>query len=80
MGILVTGPIFLSFFFAIQNMAQHILSLNDGGILWFTDLSTPDNTYCFPVLTALTFYFNLMVSKSLFVTFEFQVTINFHEQ
>ncbi|XP_020585607.1 mitochondrial inner membrane protein OXA1-like isoform X2 [Phalaenopsis equestris] len=42
-GALIQGPIFISFFFAV------------GGAYWFTDLTTPDPMYIFPVLTSLTF-------------------------
>ncbi|KAG8375104.1 hypothetical protein BUALT_Bualt10G0065600 [Buddleja alternifolia] len=55
-GLLITGPIFCSFFFAVRNMAEKVPSFKDGGVLWFTDLTTPDTMYIFPVLTALTFW------------------------
>ncbi|KAL1532774.1 mitochondrial inner membrane protein OXA1-like [Salvia divinorum] len=55
-GLLINGPIFCSFFFAVRNLAEKVPSFRDGGISWFTDLSTPDSLYIFPVLTALTFW------------------------
>ncbi|PIN09208.1 Inner membrane protein translocase involved in respiratory chain assembly [Handroanthus impetiginosus] len=55
-GILISGPIFCSFFFAINNMAEKVPSFKEGGAFWFTDLTTPDSMYIFPVLTALTFW------------------------
>ncbi|XP_051127154.1 mitochondrial inner membrane protein OXA1-like [Andrographis paniculata] len=55
-GILITGPIFCCFFFAIRNMVEKVPSFKEGGMLWFTDLSVPDSMYVFPVLTALTFW------------------------
>ncbi|CAN4075893.1 unnamed protein product [Withania somnifera] len=42
-GILIQGPVFVSFSMA-------------GGVFWFTDLTVPDSMYIFPVLTALTFW------------------------
>ncbi|KAL5232500.1 hypothetical protein ABZP36_031276 [Zizania latifolia] len=54
-GLLIQGPVFVSFLFAIRNMVDKVPSLKGGGTLWFTDLTTPDDLYIFPVLTALTF-------------------------
>ncbi|CAN6324795.1 unnamed protein product, partial [Urochloa humidicola] len=53
-GLLIQGPIFMSFFFAISNMVEKVPSFKGGGALWFTDLTTPDSLYLFPVLTGLT--------------------------
>ncbi|KAK1378140.1 mitochondrial inner membrane protein OXA1-like [Heracleum sosnowskyi] len=55
-GLLIQGPVFLSFFFAIQNMVEKVPSFKEGGAFWFVDLTTPDSFYIFPVLTALTFW------------------------
>ncbi|XP_042025845.1 mitochondrial inner membrane protein OXA1-like [Salvia splendens] len=55
-GILFVGPVFLCFFLAINNMAEKVQSFQQGGAFWFTDLTTPDTMYIFPVLTALTFW------------------------
>lgn len=54
-GLLIQGPVFISFFLAIRNMAEKVPSFKQGGALWFTDLTTPDALYIFPILTALTF-------------------------
>ncbi|KAK1291342.1 Mitochondrial inner membrane protein OXA1-like [Acorus calamus] len=54
-GLLIQGPIFISFFMAISNMVEKVPSFKSGGTLWFTDLTTPDTLYILPVLTALTF-------------------------
>ncbi|KAF5186073.1 mitochondrial inner membrane protein OXA1-like [Thalictrum thalictroides] len=58
-GMLIQGPIFVSFFFAIRNMAEKVPSFKEGGALWFTDLTTPDALYIFPIMTALTFLINV---------------------
>lgn len=55
-GMLVQGPIFISFFFAITNMVEKVPSLKTGGLYWFTDLTTPDSTYILPCCAALTFW------------------------
>ncbi|VVB03506.1 unnamed protein product [Arabis nemorensis] len=54
-GLIIQGPIFISFFFAIRNMAEKVPSFKTGGTLWFTDLTTADTTYILPLLTAVTF-------------------------
>uniref|UniRef100_A0A7N0U1V4 Membrane insertase YidC/Oxa/ALB C-terminal domain-containing protein n=1 Tax=Kalanchoe fedtschenkoi TaxID=63787 RepID=A0A7N0U1V4_KALFE len=54
-GLLIQGPVFICFFLAINNMVEKVPSFKNGGALWFTDLTTPDSLYIFPVLTALTF-------------------------
>lgn len=54
-GLFIQGPIFISFFLAISNMAEKVPSFKNGGAFWFTDLSTPDSFYIFPILTGLTF-------------------------
>ncbi|XP_010544823.1 PREDICTED: mitochondrial inner membrane protein OXA1-like [Tarenaya hassleriana] len=54
---LAEGFIYISTFLAIHNMAQKMPSFQSGGILWFTDLTTPDRFYILPVVTGLTFCF-----------------------
>jgi len=53
-GLLIQGPVFVSFFFAISNMVEKVPSMKGGGALWFTDLTTPDSLYLLPVVTGLT--------------------------
>ncbi|KAI3453818.1 hypothetical protein Pfo_010481 [Paulownia fortunei] len=55
-GLLIVGPVFCCFFLAVKNMAENVPSFKEGGALWFTDLTTPDSMYIFPILTALTFW------------------------
>lgn len=55
-GLLIQGPIFISFFLAIRHMVDNVSSLKTGGAFWFTDLTTPDAMMILPVLTALTFW------------------------
>jgi membrane protein insertase Oxa1/YidC/SpoIIIJ len=45
-------------------MAEKMPSFKHGGALWFTDLSTPDALYIFPVITALSFLVVVEVSTS----------------
>lgn len=54
-GLFIQAPVFISFFLAITNMAEKVPSFKSGGAFWFVDLTTADDLYIFPVLTALTF-------------------------
>ncbi|KAL5727036.1 hypothetical protein ACHQM5_000272 [Ranunculus cassubicifolius] len=54
-GLFVQGPVFVSFYLAISNMAEKVPSFKEGGAYWFTDLTTPDPLFIFPILTGLTF-------------------------
>ncbi|KAK9094151.1 hypothetical protein Scep_025620 [Stephania cephalantha] len=54
-GVFIQGPVFICFFLAISNMVEKVPSFKTGGAYWFTDLTTPDSLYIFPVLTSLTF-------------------------
>ncbi|XP_037084728.1 mitochondrial inner membrane protein OXA1L-like [Pollicipes pollicipes] len=48
-------PIFVSVFFGLRKMANlPLMSMKDGGMLWFTDLTVPDPYYLLPAVTALT--------------------------
>lgn len=58
-GIFIQGPVFVCFFLAISNMAEKVPSFKEGGAFWFTDLTTPDSMYIFPILTALTFWITI---------------------
>ncbi|XP_026538859.1 mitochondrial inner membrane protein OXA1L [Notechis scutatus] len=49
---LVQMPIFISFFFALRKMAEcPVPSMQTGGLLWFTDLTTSDPYYALPLVT-----------------------------
>jgi len=55
-------------------MAEKMPSFKHGGAFWFTDLTTPDALYIFPVLTALSFLIVVEVrprfqKKCFFATF-----------
>ncbi|KAK9758068.1 hypothetical protein RND81_01G204300 [Saponaria officinalis] len=54
-GLLIQGPIFVSFFLAITNMVEKVPSFKTGGAFWFTDLTTPDTLCVFPLLASLSF-------------------------
>lgn len=53
MGAFVQAPLFISFFFAIRNMAEKVPSFKEGGALWFTDLTTADPYFILPVMSGL---------------------------
>lgn len=50
-------------------MAEKMPSFKHGGAYWFTDLSTPDHLYIFPVLTAMSFLITVEVSALSLETF-----------
>ncbi|XP_010544814.1 PREDICTED: mitochondrial inner membrane protein OXA1-like [Tarenaya hassleriana] len=56
--------IYISTFLAIRNMAQKMPSFESGGILWFTDLTTPDSFYVLPAVLGVTFWFTTMSDDS----------------
>lgn len=45
-------------------MSEKMPSFKHGGAFWFTDLTTPDALYVFPVLAALSFLVVVEVSTS----------------
>ncbi|XP_070585291.1 mitochondrial inner membrane protein OXA1L [Erythrolamprus reginae] len=54
---LVQAPIFISFFFALRKMAEcPVPSMQTGGLLWFTDLTTSDPYYALPLITTATMW------------------------
>ncbi|KAK1438509.1 hypothetical protein QVD17_04318 [Tagetes erecta] len=55
-GLLIQGPVFVSFFLAIQNMVDKVPSFKTGGTSWFLDLTTADPFYILPFLTAFSFW------------------------
>ncbi|KAK9051988.1 hypothetical protein SSX86_028616 [Deinandra increscens subsp. villosa] len=55
-GLLFQGPLFVSFFLAIQNMVDKVPSFKTGGASWFLDLTTADPFYLLPCLTAFSFW------------------------
>ncbi|XLT52352.1 hypothetical protein HN873_044956 [Arachis hypogaea] len=61
-GLIIQASILISFFCAISNMAEKMPSFKHGGAYWFTDLTTPDSLYIFPVLTALSFLISVLSS------------------
>lgn len=49
---LVQFPVFISFFWGIQECTSIFPSFHEGGLFWFKDLTVPDPTYVLPVLTS----------------------------
>ncbi|XP_033626887.1 mitochondrial inner membrane protein OXA1L-like [Asterias rubens] len=53
-GVLFQAPIFISFFIGLRRMASlPVESMTQGGMLWFTDLTTADPYFVLPVLASL---------------------------
>jgi YidC/Oxa1 family membrane protein insertase len=51
----VSGPLFVTLFFALRATSTDVPSMATEGALWFTDLSQPDPYYVLPVVSAATF-------------------------
>ncbi|KAL6650556.1 hypothetical protein ACP70R_009481 [Stipagrostis hirtigluma subsp. patula] len=51
--LILTPYTFGALYFALSNMVEKLPSLKEGGTFWFTDLTTPDALYIFPVMTSL---------------------------
>ncbi|XP_045463434.1 mitochondrial inner membrane protein OXA1L isoform X2 [Harmonia axyridis] len=50
-------PVFISFFMSLRQMANiPVESLKTGGMLWFTDLTLPDQFYILPIVTSVTLW------------------------
>ena len=48
-------PVFVSVFFGLRQLTNlPVMSLKDGGMLWFTDLSVADPYCILPAITSLT--------------------------
>lgn len=56
------APIFISFFMGLREMANvPVDSLTHGGMLWFTDLTLPDQYFLMPCITSLTLWLTIEV-------------------
>jgi len=53
---IVQIPVFITFFFALRDLSAHAPGLENGGILWFTNLASPDPLYITPLISALTLW------------------------
>lgn len=52
---LAQAPLFISMFMGLRGMCNvPVESLREGGILWFVDLTVPDQYYLLPIITSLT--------------------------
>ncbi|KAH1003940.1 hypothetical protein HUJ04_003770 [Dendroctonus ponderosae] len=59
---LAQAPIFISFFMGLREMANvPVDSLTHGGMLWFTDLTLPDQYFLMPCITSLTLWLTIEV-------------------
>ncbi|XP_071696233.1 mitochondrial inner membrane protein OXA1-like [Rutidosis leptorrhynchoides] len=59
MGIVIDAPIFISFFFALENMVEKVPSFTTGGVSWFLDLTATDPFYILPVASGFLFWLNV---------------------
>ncbi|KAK9499594.1 hypothetical protein O3M35_002610 [Rhynocoris fuscipes] len=57
---LAQAPVFISFFLGLRGMARYpVESMRDGGMLWFVDLTVPDQFYLLPLITSATLYLTI---------------------
>ncbi|KAF5288257.1 hypothetical protein FQA39_LY04025 [Lamprigera yunnana] len=55
-------PLFVSFFMGLRKMANlPVESMQTGGMLWFTDLTVPDQFYILPIVTSITLWITIEV-------------------
>ena len=63
---LVQAPVFISFFIGLRRMTElPIPTMSDGGILWFTDLTSPDPYYILPALSTISMLLTVELSGNL---------------
>lgn len=56
LGILAQAPVFMLFYFTLKGLTEHNVNhMDQGGALWFTDLTIPDPYYVLSLATAATF-------------------------
>lgn len=48
-------PVFIAFFMALRDMGNHFPGFAEGGALWFTDLTAPDELLILPIFNSLSF-------------------------
>lgn len=68
-------PVFISFFMGLREMATTpVESMKSGGILWFTDLTLPDQYFAMPIITSLTLWATIeVVSMGVIILLNFSV-------
>lgn len=55
-------PLFISFFVGLRKMANlPVESMRQGGMLWFPDLTVPDEFFALPVITSLTLWITIEI-------------------
>jgi len=60
--LLFQAPIFLSVYKGINEMAAlPVVSMQSGGLLWFTDLTIRDPYFALPLITAATLFITIEV-------------------
>jgi hypothetical protein len=62
-------PIFLSMYRGLNGMAElPVVSMQTGGLLWFTDLTIQDPFYALPLMTVATLFVTIEVGLCFFIT------------
>ena len=63
LGGLFQVPIFISYFITLRGMNTSIESFQDGGILWFTNLTLMDPYYILPFISTSFVLLNMEMSR-----------------
>lgn len=58
-------PVFLSFFWGLQKIADYVPDYNQGGALWFHDLTVADPTLALPVISSALMVLSVEVRRRL---------------
>ncbi|KAL6073995.1 Mitochondrial inner membrane protein OXA1-like [Balamuthia mandrillaris] len=57
-------PVFLLFFVTLRRMSEEMPSFANGGVLWFTDLTTPDPYLILPTLMSLALWATMELGQT----------------
>lgn len=66
--LILQWPILLGLFFGIEDLVKSAPSLQEGGILWFTNLAVPDPYYILPALSGLSLFLSTKVKLKLYLS------------
>jgi YidC/Oxa1 family membrane protein insertase len=59
---LAQAPFLISLFLALRGLGERFPEINQGGALWFTDLSVPDPYYILPAISSLTMLLSMEIN------------------
>ncbi|XP_071695817.1 mitochondrial inner membrane protein OXA1-like [Rutidosis leptorrhynchoides] len=60
----VRVPLFVTYFYAIENMVDKVPSFTTGGMSWFFDLTTPDPFFILPLMFTCTYMMSALLEPN----------------